>query len=711
MKIISTLLSILGAFIISGNASAQKSVYLPNQWKENKEYGVDTLLYKETDVDNKYTWSLSRSKQSDNFICLWDNKYAKEPSLLAKTDAYYVNIDDLLQKAEAFYSMNTKTLGFCDESKSNISKYKMMILVNHSTEWICYGSGYDDVIGALWLSPRTCRPVGHSVAHEVGHSFQYMCWVDNGGNSGFRAAIGKGATYWEQCAQWQANQSYPEEIFKQSWGLFSKTHNYAMTHEWHRYQSYWWNYYLAEKYGIDFIGKLWCYNPSKESDPNQVFMEMMGYDANAFYKEFFDYAMKMATLDFDVCRDQAEFYMDSYAYNYVPLGNNKFQVAYSSCPQGTGFNIIPLKVPQAGTNISTEFVSIPLLSALQNEDPSMYFDGEKYVKYSGTTYNDTGYRYRGFRIGYVALLEDGTRKYISEDMVYATGKKVSDPYKATLNCTVPENVKRLFLVIVPAPSKYTPHLWDDDISNDDQWPYTVEFTNTTMLDYAEIGKGQSVCDAVLEYDVYLPIAATTYDYVSVPLSGVALAAIGSSLQLQSSAIGAKMEEWKSTSPTEGKIAFFAVNADGEIANSKSTANGYGHWFTADGNITNWGNASYVYSEFNPSTLTFNVGQYPGLLVKGKDYKLTQAFRYKTNGQIATVKFVFNIHATTEKSGAVLARTSLSPLQTTGMSSCCMGDKMVDCRVYDIMGNEMMGSCKSNGKSQKVLVDGKVRIVK
>ena len=35
-------------------ASAQKALYIPNEWKAQR---TDTLLYKETDTENKYTWS------------------------------------------------------------------------------------------------------------------------------------------------------------------------------------------------------------------------------------------------------------------------------------------------------------------------------------------------------------------------------------------------------------------------------------------------------------------------------------------------------------------------------------------------------------------------------------------------------------------------------------------------------------------------------
>ena len=40
------------------------------------------------------------------------------------------------------------------------------------------GRGYDNVIGALWVNPSTCKPVGSTIAHEIGHSFQYQVYCD-----------------------------------------------------------------------------------------------------------------------------------------------------------------------------------------------------------------------------------------------------------------------------------------------------------------------------------------------------------------------------------------------------------------------------------------------------------------------------------------------------------------------------------------------------
>lgn len=625
--------------------SAQKSIYIPQEWQNRR----DTLIYSEKDPNNQYTWSKSRSKESENFIVFWDKYYGNTQPTNAPS-AYSVNIDDLLEKCEGFYAMNVGKLAFCDEKDSNVSKYKMMILLNHSTEWICYGGGYDNVIGALWLSPSTSKPVGHSVGHEVGHSFQYQVYADLKGYTGFRTAIGSGSTFWEQTAQWQSNQSYPSLKWEQSWNIFKGTHNYAMTHEWHRYQSYWWHYYLAEKYGLDAVGKLWRYNPERGVDPNESLMKMHAMSVSDLYMAYFQYAMKMATLDIDNVRDEGDKYISTLRYDYLSLGGSKYQVAYSSCPQSTGFNIIQLNVPNPGTEISTVFTSLPNGAPLAQGDAKQYFNGEKFTTANLSTYN-ASYQYgsRGFRLGYVALMDDGSRRYFYDDEIYCAEADASKEASCTVSCEVPVGVRKLFLVVSPSPSVYQQHKWDEDITNDDQWPYTVEFEGTNLFGVAEIADDKSISDVEIAYDIYFPASSSVYPGIVVNVEGSAASLLGTAFQMQASSVGGVLRAWNSQGPVEGQAMFYAVNANGSISNTASSAHGYGHWFSASGDRCDYA-SGFVFSEFDANSLSFSLGQYPGKLSNGSNYTIRQAIRYRYNGQEATATFVFNIHITADRTG-------------------------------------------------------------
>ena len=390
---------------------AQKTVYIPNEWRN--PWPGDSLLYKESDPDNKYTWSKSRSVESDNVIIFWDKYYTTNPKNLSKNDFYYVDIDDLLQKCEAFFDLEINQLGFVNPTTSNLSKYKVMVLMNHTQTWTCYGGGYDYQVSALWLNPSTCKPVGHSVAHEVGHSFHYMCYAEHSGhkdsstdNTGFHLQCGNGQAIWEQTAQWQAAQSYPNLMYDQSINVFRMSHNYAFSHEWHRYQSYWFHYFINQYYNdVTTVAQVWNQpmpnqTQGNATDFNQALMALKGLDAKGLYKLYYDYAAHCATWDIEACAPYRNPYIGDFDYRCVEVGDNTYQVALASTPQSTGFNVVPLQVPEAGTEIVTHFTALRSGTQLAKGDPAEMMNGEtQWGKTGRTAYIRPGnYARRGFRI-------------------------------------------------------------------------------------------------------------------------------------------------------------------------------------------------------------------------------------------------------------------------------------------------------------------------
>lgn len=662
-RLLLTISMLLGAW----SAQAQKTIYIPNEWRTTR---TDTLLYAEEDPDCKYTWSKTRSKETDNVIVFWDKFYGdKAPNQLAKTNALYVDIDDLLQKAEAFYDLECRELGFVNPETSNLSKYKVMILMNHTTDWVCYGGGYDYQVSALWLSPSTCHPVGHSVAHEVGHSFHYMCYAESSNHgaksntqTGFHGAVGNGSVTWEQTAQWQANQSYPELMFDQSINVFRNSHNLAFTHEWHRYQSYWFFYYLCQMTGKrTAVADVWNYNVTTVLDFNQVLMRQQGWKTADLYRHYYEYAARCATWDFDACVPYRTPYIGDFHYAAVLTDDHTYQVAYESVPQSTGFNVIPLQVPTAGTEIRTTFVSLRPNSTtpLATGDPGLYLNGNtQWAKSERTKYYSTGApSYKGFRLGYVALMQDGTRQYFHQDSVYCERTSTDS---ALVSMTVPEGVERLWMIVSPAPTKYYQHLWDENpLANDDAWPYTVTFEGTDINEShatvyaAPTLDGREISDVFFTYDVYLPVRAN-YETVPVTVSGLAAQLLGTALQMPASDIAGKMTAYAAAGPKADKVMFYPIKpTDFAIVKRGSTANGYGHWFNASGNVSDYG-SGYIFSEFTPSSLTFNIGQYPGKVTVGQTYNIGQALTYNNGTQTATAYFRFRVHITNGQTGAELA---------------------------------------------------------
>ncbi|MBO4849453.1 MAG: DUF4859 domain-containing protein [Prevotella sp.] len=645
------------------NAMAQKTVYIPNEWRY---FNSDTLLYKESDPDNKYTWSKSRSVESDNVIIFWDKGWGNtKPHELSKSNFYYVDIPYLLQQCESFFDLEINRLGFVDAETSNLSRYKVMVLMNHTTEWTCYGGGYDFQVSALWLNPSTCKPVGFAVAHEVGHSFHYMCYAEHSGhrdsqtdNTGFHLACGNGQTIWEQTAQWQASQSFPELMFAESYPIFRYSHNYAFSHEWHRYQSYWFHYYLNEHYDdITTVAQVWNtpmtgQQQGRATDFNQALMQLKGLSARQLYQLYFDYACRCVTWDMEACKPYRATYVGNFEYRCILQDDDSYQVALASCPQSTGFNVIPLQVPNAGTQVTTHLTGLAVGAALLDQDPGEFYNGNSVFEKLPADAN--GLRHyvnggtrsaRGFRMGYVALMADGTRQYFSEDSVYCQGIKngVTEDY----SFIVPEGVSQLWLVVSPALKSYVKHSWDETIGNDDMWPYSFRLEGTDIGSGATVYAsptldGRDISDITFTYDVSFPRDGQNYSGSTFSLSGHAAAALGTAFQMDASSISTKMQAWNERGPQNGKIVFYAAEPDGTLSASGSTANGYGHWFDAQGLVTNYPNG-YIFSEFTPSALSFTIGQYPGKCGEGAQYTIRQTLRYRKNANsYANANFIFHV---------------------------------------------------------------------
>ena len=666
-------------------AMAEKTVYIPYEWLH--PWPADSLLYAESDPENKYTWSKSRSMETDNFIIFWDKGWGSvAPDKLPKSDFYYFDLTYMKERLETFFRQEVEELGFGSSPTSNVHKYKIIVCLSHTTEWTCYGSGYDYQVPALWINPSTSKPVGSAVAHEVGHSMHYMCYSDaskqgtlDNVHVGFHDAIGSGATIWETTANWQALRTYPNEVFTES-GTgyhFANTHIYAFSHEFHRYQAYMFLHYLCEKYNdLKTVYNVWCQPMDKASDFNEALMALKELSVSDLYKLHFDFAMHAVTYDIEACKPYlTDNYIGNFRYAASEIGDSTYQVAYSSCPQGTGFNVIPLQLKPAGTQISTHFTAMRPISRLADADPREYHNGDGFVKLPSTktTYNGQNSSYRGFRLGYVVLKEDGTREYFSEDEVYCTG---SGEKSVDYGFTVPEGAKKIWLVVSPALSRYIQHKWDENVTNDDQWPYYFKLSGTDIGSSAIVYTpiiidGRPIGNIDFEYNVSFP-ARNTYEGAAFYVSGKALASLGTAFQMANPAsdVYACIQPWSSSEPEEGTCKFYACNpTSGIVSNASCTTNSYGHWFNTNGIRCTWGDSdSKLYSDFLPSVMAFDIGQYPGKLKAGDSFRIAQALRYKKGGIIRKATFYFNVNITNGTESNELVSIKYDDPTVTGMNN-------------------------------------------
>ena len=663
----------LVALLVQG-LNAQKTIYIPDSWV----YDAATGEYTEGG-DSNLQWSMSRSKESDNCIIFWQKGFGSDPSKAPSLNGTSMtfDVDDVLRVAEECYDLNVGTLGFT--SSNMLNKYKILILMNYTTTWTCYGGGYDYECSALWLNPATVKPAGHSLAHEVGHSFHYMCYAEAARynhtssttiGTGFHLPLGNGQAIWEQTAQWQANQAYPSLMFSQSYPLFGSNANYAFSHEWMRYQSYWFLYYLCQHYDdITTVAQVWKQPMTGAVDFCQALMKLKGLTAEAFYRLYFDYALHCATFDFEAAAPYRDDYIGRFDYRAIQLDENKYQVAYASAPQSTGFNVVELAVPQAGTTVTTRFTALKPGSDLCESDPAEYNNGNAGTWLSaGVTKYNSGNKpaARGFRVGYVFLKNDGTREYHNDDIVHCkgTGEVTED-----IVAEVPVGTKRMFLVVAPSLATYIQHKWDEDISNDDQWPYQFELVGTIATsvtpyvkepDFEMAIDGRPVGNVTLTYDIVLP-PTSGHDGATVNFSGSALNALCTAFQMEGDDLFSQILPYGSSQP-DGTIMNYAARPNGSLQRVGKTTNGdFGHWFNASGTAISYGTGCVVFAEFTKSSKSGVVGQYPNANKDGAKRTVREALHYKTaNGQTATAYLVFNV---TFQSGAT-PRSNLTAIDYT-----------------------------------------------
>lgn len=433
--------------------------------------------------DSKWSWC--RSAQSEHFVVFWDKKYGEyglygermgqenTSPTTCKTSSMRVDIDDLLQKAEEFYDLNVNRLKFADTGKglSVLDKYKMQIYLIYQSEWLATGSGYENNIGALWVNPSTCKPVGSTIGHEIGHCFQYMVFCDYlvregvtgnavlnaDGNQGpgWRYGFGDngsgGNAFWEQTAQWQSMQieKYRGEAFSGWFGEYLTSTYLHVLHERPRYANYFIHWWWVEENGgdVSFIGRLW--NESKyPEDPVETYMRMMGYDVAAMNDSMWEYAAHMVTWDTDEIRSYGKSSIGKTAISNISQNDGWWEIAASKAPETTGSNVIKMNLPSGA-----------------DKNVSVTLEGNLGI--SGCVAGSV--TKAGWRYGFVSYNKDESRSY--SPVWSATGEAQT--------WTIPDNASQLWLVVTGAPVYYERHPWTDESdAKDTKWPWKAQFQNT-----------------------------------------------------------------------------------------------------------------------------------------------------------------------------------------------------------------------------------------
>ena len=191
----------------------------------------------------------------------------------------------------------------------------------------------------------------------------------------------------------------------------------------------------------------------------ETYKRITGITQPQFNDEMFDRAARFTTWDIPALKSYGASKINSRAQTkMIANGENFWLIDPTVCPENYGYNVIKLNAPQTAKRVTVTF------------EGKAGMDG--YRKLSVTL--------AGWRYGFVALLNDGTRVYGD------IGRASYLEPDGILNFECPANTKQLWLVVVGAPYAHWRHAWDDDDTNDEQWPYRVRFNNTNLLGYTNV---------------------------------------------------------------------------------------------------------------------------------------------------------------------------------------------------------------------------------
>lgn len=379
-----------------------KEIYIPNEFRED-------------DFNNPESkWSYHRMATSENFVVFWEKGFgadlSKAPDLEGRN--MKVDLDNLLKRLEEFYAVYRDKMKFVlPGSKSE--RYRMMVMLNYSLEGTAYGGSYDNVIGALWVSPNRIQDKKlNCIAHELGHSFQSQISCDGTGQS-----WGGGGIF-EMTSQWMLWNVNPEWTTDENYHLqdFKKKFHLRFLHGSNIYHSPYVLEYWSMKRGLGVIADLFRAGRRGE-DPASTYMKMFDLTVDQFSDEMYDCYSRLITFDFPRVKESHRKFAGEFS---TPMDKESgvWTPAEGFAPEIYGFNVVEIPIEKKGAKIKLQFKG--------DSDP------EK----------------AAFRYGLVAVNAAGDAEYSAS----------MSEYDGKISYKLPKDAERLFFVVVGCPKgEYKPY--------------------------------------------------------------------------------------------------------------------------------------------------------------------------------------------------------------------------------------------------------------
>lgn len=431
-------LPLLAAALLPATGLAEKELFVPE-----KVYKVpDDNDYDDPESD----YSRERMTEGDNVAIFWHREYGEDP-MSNPDETKRFDVARMLAECERVYECYVEDLELVEKGDSVSDDYKLLIYVYGGEGGTAFGGGQDDRIGALWTpAVRVNREPYGVLAHELGHSFQYMSRVDSG--------TGPGGPVNEMSAQYFLWQVYPDWMTFENYHLvdFMKKTHFAFLHPTNMYHSPYVLEYWSGKHGRDHYGDL-SRETRRGEDVVATYKRMHGLDQEAFNDEMYDACRRFITWDMERIEEVARPHANQHQCKLEARGDGWLRIAPERCPQNYGYNGIGLKVPAAGTELAVGFRGIAGA------------DG-----FSGVKTDRAGWRY-----GLLAHLADNRRVY----------GEVQRDVEGEATLEVPEGTEHLWLVVMGAPTEHWPVAGGrngGESTPEEQWPYEIRVDGTELLE-------------------------------------------------------------------------------------------------------------------------------------------------------------------------------------------------------------------------------------
>lgn len=431
---------IYGAFLAaSAQEIKKKELYIPKKvWMlpENNDF-----------KDSKSDYNFEYMITSENFAIFWHKDYGKcPPNNIEETERF--NPDKMLSECERIYDVFVNQLKLVQSGHSIIDKYKILVFVFKGEEKTAFGGGDEDKVGIFWTPAVRVNKEPYGVlAHELGHSFQYLSHADTG--------KGPDGAIMEMSAQYMLWQVYSDWMTFENYHLvdYLKGTHYGFLHPYNMYHSPYVIEYWSQKHGKDFFGKL-MRNSEEGEDAVMTYKRLNAINQEQFNDEMFDASRRFITWDLPRIDSVAKPYANKHFTKINKLKDNWYRVDSINCPQNYGYNGIKLTIPKAGTKLELNFRGIAGA------------DGFSKVKVEKA----------GWRYGFVSQLKNGKRVY----------SKTFKQNIRKVSFKVPKGTEHLWLVVLGAPTEHwqRPKRWGEnaDKTPDEQWPYEFQLSGTTLAD-------------------------------------------------------------------------------------------------------------------------------------------------------------------------------------------------------------------------------------